>query len=197
MEDKKEQDRQQKELRERIYSYPSAWVQHIPTLSVTNIKEVAPMEVTKRSSRVGNVRIIPGGQRYARMELPRYDGLSDPLGWLTHCEYFFHHHHTPDMKKIGITFFHLEADAQLWFLKWERDNSDSSSSDIKEECNVRFIPILRSTRVGELSKIRQTGSVDEYQRKFVQLLSRADSLTQDQEVELFISGLHEHIATFL
>lgn len=125
------------------------------------------------------------------MNLSHVDGLSDPLGWLTHCDFFFRHHQTPDPEKIGIASFHLEGDAQLWFLKLERDNQ-SLTWEVKEECNIRFGPVLRCTRLGEL--LRQTGSVEEYQRKFVQLLARADSLTKDQEVEFFIAGLQEHIA---
>lgn len=36
--------------------------------------------------------------------------------------------------------------------------------------------------------------MQEYQRQFEQLSSRASSLTGEQEVELFISGSQEHIA---
>lgn len=94
---------------------------------------------------------------------------------------------------MGITSFHLEADAQLWFLKLKSDFPSLSWEGFKEECNLRFGPVLRCTRLVELSKLQQTGSVEDYQRKFVQHLARAESLTNENEVEIFISGLQEPI----
>ena len=48
--------------------------------------------------------------------------------------------------------------------------------------------------MGELSKLQQGGTVEEYQRRFEQLAARAGPLTTEQEVEIFISGLQEYIA---
>lgn len=161
MEDKKEQERQQLELRARIeeLSLECCCSESAP---ISNKDQGSSSrrnhDKGKQDHEHEDNSCVP---RYVKMELPRYDGLTDPLGWLIHCEYFFRHHHTLDREKIGIASFHLESDAQLWFLKWERDNSGSSCEDFKE-CNVRFGPILRCTRVGELSKLRQTGSVEEY-----------------------------------
>lgn len=53
---------------------------------------------------------------------------------------------------------------------------------------------LAVQQIGELSKLRQTGTVQEYQRQFEQLSARASSLTGEQEVSFFISGLQEQIA---
>ncbi|OMP04871.1 Retrotransposon gag protein [Corchorus olitorius] len=63
-----------------------------------------------------------------------------------------------------------------------------------EQCNLRFRPPILRNKLGELVKLKQTGSVDDYQRKFEQLSARAGSLTVDQEIEIFLSGLHEYIA---
>ncbi|XP_073024540.1 uncharacterized protein [Primulina eburnea] len=67
-------------------------------------------------------------------------------------------------------------------------------NEFKEQCHLRFGPILRCTKLGELSKLRQTSSVEDYQKKFEHLMARTTNLSQEQLVELFISGLHEGIA---
>lgn len=102
MEDKKEQDRQQHELWARIKEL---------SIGVAAARSDPSVNKDQGSSSKGNHERIKqdreqedhsGVPRYARMELLRYDGLSDPLGWLAHCEYFFRHHHTHDREKIGI-----------------------------------------------------------------------------------------------
>lgn len=59
---------------------------------------------------------------------------------------------------------------------------------------MRFGPPIRTNKLGELSKLRQTCTIGDYQRQFEQLSARASSLTSEQEVEIFITGLQEQIA---
>ncbi|KAG6521619.1 hypothetical protein ZIOFF_018744 [Zingiber officinale] len=56
-------------------------------------------------------------------------------------------------------------------------------------CSARFKMLCT-----HLVKLQQSGSVEDYQRKFEQLAARASSLTLEQEVQIFISGLQDHIA---
>lgn len=87
----------------------------------------------------------------------------------------------------------MERDAQLWFIKLERDRPQLSWEEFKNNCNLHFGPPIRSNKLGKLSKIKQTGTVEEYQRRFEQLAARASSLLAAQEVEIFISELKESI----
>ena len=48
--------------------------------------------------------------------------------------------------------------------------------------------------MGELAKLKQTGSVADYQIQFEALASRAGTLTQNQKIQLYLSGLLEYIA---
>lgn len=57
----------------------------------------------------------------------------------------------------------------------------------------RFGSIEYEDSFGELCKLKQTGTVSEYQTRFERLLARAGTLTDKQEVECFISGLKEGI----
>ncbi|GKB38147.1 hypothetical protein Tco_0883089, partial [Tanacetum coccineum] len=63
----------------------------------------------------------------------------------------------------------------------------------KRECHRRFGPIVQGNKLGELCKLRQTSMVEEYQRKFEQLVTRAGILTAEQQVEIFVSRLQEYI----
>jgi hypothetical protein len=55
------------------------------------------------------------------MEFPKFDGTSDPMPWLNHCERFFHVHLTPDDKKVVFVAFDLLCDAQLWLHRMEHN----------------------------------------------------------------------------
>ncbi|OMO91438.1 Retrotransposon gag protein [Corchorus capsularis] len=82
------------------------------------------------------------------------------------------------------------GDAQLWFLKLERNHPAITWDAFAQQCNLRFGPPIRRNKLGELVKLRQTGSVDDYQQKFVQLAARAGSLTMDQEIAVEVE-LHQ------
>lgn len=95
-------------------------------------------------------------------------------------------------RRLRLASFHLEGGDQLWFLKLKRDCPDLTWELFTQYSHLRFGPQIRN-KLGELSKLRQTGTVGEYQCQFEQLSAHASSLTSEQEVEIFISGLQEHI----
>ncbi|GJU73877.1 retrotransposon gag protein, partial [Tanacetum coccineum] len=131
--------------------------------------------------------------RYGRLDFPVYDGKNDPLVWLSRCEHYFRHQHMPESEKVEIACYHLDEDAQVWFLKLDIDRPGILWEEFKRECHRRFGPIVQGNKLRELCKLRQTGTVEEYQRKFEQLVTRASILTAEQEVEIFVSGLQEDI----
>jgi hypothetical protein len=45
--------------------------------------------------------------------------------------------------------------------------------------------------LGELVACRRTGTVADYQEKFLALLTRAGPLTDAQQIQLFLAGLQE------
>lgn len=75
-------------------------------------------------------------------------------------------------------------------LKLERERPQLSWEDFKFQCNLRFGPPIRSNKLGELSKLRQTSTVKDYQWRFEKPAARASTLTQEQD----ISGLKKAIA---
>ena len=54
---------------------------------------------------------------------------------------------------------------------------------------LRFGLPLRHNKLGTLAELRRTGTVAEYQGRFMNLLSRAGELTEEQKIELFTMEL--------
>jgi hypothetical protein len=55
--------------------------------------------------------------------------------------------------------------------------------------NARFEPPLTDNPLGELVMLRRSDSVDEFAKRFMALSSRDPSITELQQIQLFISGL--------
>jgi hypothetical protein len=119
--------------------------------------------------------------RYFKLEFPRFDGREDPLSWLSRCEQYFRAQRTDAPQKIWLATFHLDGDAFHWYVHLERSRGVPSWEEFIELCNVRFGPPIWSNPLGELRLLRQTGTVKEYQSRFLALLSRSDPLSDRQE----------------
>lgn len=83
--------------------------------------------------------------------------------------------------------------AQLWFIQSLNEYPNPSWEEFKNQCHLCFGPPIRPNKLEELAKLKQTGSMAEYQTQFGNLAARASKLTQTQKVELYISGLQEYI----
>ena len=131
--------------------------------------------------------------RYSKLEFPSYDGREDPLVWLRRCEQFFLSQRTPTEDRVGLAAFHLTGEAQLWYYQIEQEDPDINWEGFKFQCNIRFGPPLSNNPLGELSNLKQRGSVEEYQRQFQSLLARTTDLKPNQQVSLFTAGLVESL----
>ncbi|KAH0775799.1 hypothetical protein KY290_007210 [Solanum tuberosum] len=147
--------------------------------------------VAGSGSEMGGNSMIPN---HTKLDIPRFYGHEDPLGWMNMCEHYFRFQHTQEEEKIRLASFHLGGIAQLWFLQLEKDMPQCTWDEFKRQCNLHFGPSIRSQKLGELAKLCQIGSVADYQEKFEQLISQAGTLTQAQKIELYISGLADYIA---
>ncbi|KAK5847245.1 hypothetical protein PVK06_003550 [Gossypium arboreum] len=131
--------------------------------------------------------------RYSKMEFPTYDRVGDPLGWLKRCEIFFGNQRTNEEDKVGLASFHLLGEAQLWFDQIEEEEANLDWERFRECCHIRFGPPMSNNPLGELANLRQTGTVEEYQRQFQSLLARTTDLKPRQQVNLFTAGLVEEL----
>ncbi|KAH0716616.1 hypothetical protein KY290_012894 [Solanum tuberosum] len=155
-----------------------------------NTLQIQPADQNHQTSGNSNSTI----PRYARMDFPTYDGTNNPLIWAHRCEQFFENQHTADAEKVGVAGFHLLGEAQLWYYQLKRAKGPMSWEDFKKRCFQRFGPPESSNPVGELVTLRQTGTVEIYQRQFQEKLARADELIPEHlHVGIFIAGLDDSI----
>jgi hypothetical protein len=126
-----------------------------------------------------------------KLNFPRYDGESDPLPWLNHCESYFRGTRTLPTKQVWMASLHMDGAAAEWYYALEREYGMVPWNCFTEFVNLCFRPPLRSNPLGELKELRRTGSVDEYQRQFLALLCRCDGLSSVHAMNLFTAGLGE------
>jgi hypothetical protein len=131
--------------------------------------------------------------KVAKLEFPRYDGTNDPTSWVCRVGQYFEFQNTEDENKVMLAAYHLEGEAQLWYQIFKEDEEDISWEKLKDTVHVRFGPTQFEDFYGDLSKLKQHGSVKEYQCQFEKLLSRVGKLSQADQVGGFVSGLKESI----
>ncbi|XP_062230337.1 uncharacterized protein LOC133928069 [Phragmites australis] len=137
---------------------------------------------------------VSGGiPKFFKLDFPTYDGKDDPLPWLNRCEMFFRVQQTEERHKVWLASFNMDGDTHHWYAHLERVRGEPPWPVFRQLCNARFGPPIRSNPLGELRLLRQTGFVNDYQCRFLALLSRADPLTETQERQLFTSGLADEI----
>jgi hypothetical protein len=148
---------------------------------------------TKGCRRVGEEEDDDQGDDFLptahKLEFPKFDGVRDPLPWLNRCERYFHVRHTPDHKRVAFAAFYLLDDAQLWFHRMELNGGHPTRPRFVKLVNARFGPSLIDSPTGELAMLRELGTIDEYSKKFIALSCCDPSLTEPQQVQLFISDL--------
>ncbi|EEF41763.1 conserved hypothetical protein [Ricinus communis] len=124
--------------------------------------------------------------RPAKLEFPIFQG-DDPTVWNTRAEQYFDFQMTTESKKY------------LWRLiiskrAYKNEGKVVTWDALVEELWARFGRAKGENFDEALSKIRQTGSLRDYQRQFEQLGNRVHGWTQKALVGTFIGGLKPEIA---
>lgn len=129
-----------------------------------------------------------------KLRFPKYDGLEDLLEWLHKAEQFFRAHETPDDAKVWTASFYMKGAASKWFYRLEKNHDTPSWANFVTGVNKRFDPPERSNPFGELTHLRRTGSVTDYQEQFLTLLARCSDVTERQQIDIFTAGLLQPMA---
>ncbi|XP_077236971.1 uncharacterized protein LOC143878581 isoform X2 [Tasmannia lanceolata] len=106
--------------------------------------------------------------KFIRMDVPKFDG-SDPIGWIFKVEQFFNYYSTSDEQRLLISSFHLEGPALSWYQWAKSNNLINSWKGFLDAIQPRFGRSLYSDPKGELSKLLQSSSIDDYQSRFEEL----------------------------
>jgi hypothetical protein len=134
--------------------------------------------------------------KIAKLDFPRYGGNEDPTSWILRVEQFFEFHGTNEGEKLPLAAYHLEGDAQLWYQLFREGDAEEVTWDaLKEGLHTRYGPTLYEDFFGDLSKLKQDGSVRDYQIQFERLLSRVGKLSSAHQLGCFISGLKDTLRT--
>lgn len=134
----------------------------------------------------------PASTPVHKLRFPKYDDADDPLDWLHKAEQFFHSHAMPDDHKVWTAFYMQGMDSQ-WYYRLEKNRGEPSWTDF--DVNKRFGPPIRSNTLGELTFLRRTGSMDEYQDQFLKLLACCDDISEKQQISFFMASLLEPLST--
>ena len=132
--------------------------------------------------------VIP---KLAKLDFPRYDGSEDLTLWICRAEQFFEFQGTSLEDQVKLAAYHLEKDAQLWYQRRKNQGHLVTWDGMDAGLLERFVVIEYEDFFGDLCKLKQMGIVSNYQTQFERLLARADTLTDKQEAECFISGLND------
>ncbi|XP_057475850.1 uncharacterized protein LOC130763850 isoform X2 [Actinidia eriantha] len=132
------------------------------------------------------------GTRYAKIDFPRFFG-EDPTGWVYKCERFFEYNSIENQNKVKLAILHLEDRALQWYQWFEKTHCIINWESFKQGIVSRFGPDVFEDAVGELTKLKQTTTVKEFQEQFELLANKTQNLPESFFTSCFISGLKEEI----
>lgn len=132
--------------------------------------------------------------RYHKIDFPKFNGQGDPLHFLNRCEQFFQGQRTPEEEKVWLASYHLLDGARQWYMRIERDLGTPTWRRFSDLLNLHFGPPLRQAPLGKLAACRRKTKVAAYIDRFLDLLARAGPLTEEQQVDLFTTGLQEPLS---
>ncbi|RWV78604.1 hypothetical protein GW17_00060399 [Ensete ventricosum] len=99
-----------------------------------------------------------------KVDFPRWEE-ADPIGWISSTERYFQFYRTGDATRVEIAAIHLKGDAIQWFNWFKHTHRGLSWQRFKEGLLDRFRPIDFNNIDGQLAKIRQTSTRQEYQTR--------------------------------
>ncbi|XP_011078981.1 uncharacterized protein LOC105162605 [Sesamum indicum] len=123
-----------------------------------------------------------------KIHLQLFDG-SNPLDWLFHADQFFAYYAVPPKLRLRRISCYMSGDALAWF-QWMHNNGLLSTwQEFVSALELRFGPSSYENHRQALFKLRQSGSIVDYQREFEQLCNRVVGLSPETVLDCFLSGL--------
>lgn len=141
-----------------------------------------------------------GGGRYEfrhrKIDMPTFDG-TDPDGWILQAERYFAIYQLLDEEKITAAVLALSGDALSWY-RWSNQRAEIRTWEVMKEVFLnRFRPIHGGDLYEQWAALTQTGTAEEYVRRFIELSASLEGLTERVALGNFIDGLSDQIKTEL
>ncbi|KAH9751490.1 hypothetical protein KPL71_014318 [Citrus sinensis] len=135
--------------------------------------------------------------KVAKLDFPRYAG-NDPTEWFSRINQFFEDEESTEDQKVVLASFHLEGEANQWW-QWLRRSYQEEGRVVTweifmEELWARFGPTDCEDFDEALSRVKQTGTLRDYQKEFERLGNRVQGWTQKALVGTFMGGLKPEIS---
>nr|GLL24886.1 uncharacterized protein LOC109178468 [Ipomoea trifida] len=127
--------------------------------------------------------------KFTALEFPRYDGSGDPVEWLHKCEQFFKAQSTQAHQFVSTAAFHLAGVAMMWHIRLESEKTELTWQQFKKLCVQRFGPL--GNRSHAKLTLQDGRSIEEYNHEFKSILMRINTVSQDEEVRLYLAGLDD------
>ncbi|KAJ0020848.1 hypothetical protein Pint_31497 [Pistacia integerrima] len=116
----------------------------------------------------------------------------DPTEWFTRVDQFFEYQGTLESQKVSLASFHLEGEANQWW-QWLRRSYKEEGKEVTWEIFQEELWVECEDFDEALSKVKQLGSLRDYQKEFERLGNRVQGWTQKALVGTFMGGLKPEI----
>ncbi|OMO87633.1 Retrotransposon gag protein [Corchorus olitorius] len=129
-----------------------------------------------------------------KFHLLPFDG-SIPHDWIFQAEQYFAFYSITPPQRLPIAAFVMQGDALTWFQWMHRNNQLLDWNSFTQALELRFGPSSFQNPYTALFKLKQFGTVVQYQREFELLANRVSGLTEDHLLNCFVSGRKPDIQT--
>lgn len=161
------------------------------TVMATEIATLREQVVNHKPSGSGSAPPTPA-PKAANVRLSPFDG-SNPLEWIFQAEQYFDLTNMPNSQRLALVPFFMQGSALGWF-KWLQSTQQLSTwSAFTRALELCFGPSSYVNHQAALFKLRQVGTVMEYQLQFETISNRVLGLSVESLLNCFISGLRADI----
>jgi hypothetical protein len=129
------------------------------------------------------------GTKVTKLDFPKYNGQEDPTSWICQVLQYFDFKQIEEREKLPLAAYHLEGESQMWYQLFKDSEEVITWDALKTALHTRYGSTSFDDHFGELTKLQQTGTVQDYQLQFEQLLSKVERLSVHQQLGCFVSGL--------
>ncbi|KAL0355083.1 UNVERIFIED_CONTAM: Retrovirus-related Pol polyprotein from transposon.6 [Sesamum radiatum] len=107
----------------------------------------------------------PSPLKLPKLHMPSFDG-TQALDWIFQAEQYFSYYHIPSDHRLDMVAFCMTGEALSWF-KWMHSNRQLTSWEaFTRALKLRFGPSTYDNHQATLFKLRQRGSVADFQAEF-------------------------------
>ncbi|XP_058733853.1 uncharacterized protein LOC131605523 [Vicia villosa] len=187
------------------YTQPPQFLTHPPNPPYTSFSQIpavtqppsyASYPYTPQATQIPFSPSPNSGFRHPKIELNYFDG-TDALEWLFQAEQFFAFYSIPFENRLPMAAFYMKGEALGWYKWMFQSNELTTWEAFSRALELRFGPSTYENHQAQLFKLRQHGSVTEYQASFEKLGNRVIGLPPDAILNCFISGLIPEIRSEL